>query len=258
MNLTRRLKTYFLRGLAVLLPTILTLWILGWGYGKIQRNVTVHINKGLVKALVWAHEREGIISEAALEDYEKNLDEKFVNGLAGSFVGLLIAILAIILVGALLASVVGRALWRLVEAFILSTPVLRRVYPYIKQITDFVLTQEEQKQMFSRVVAVEYPRKGVWSVGFVTGGGFRQVAETAHKELLTVMIPTSPTPITGYVITVAKEDTIALDMTIEEAFRFIVSAGVISPGGAQAAAWPRPCEVAPGVAGTVGISENVG
>ena len=74
---------------------------------------------------------------------------------------------------------------------------------------------------------------------------------------MSVMIPTSPTPVTGYVITVAREDTIALDMTIEEAFRFIVSAGVISPGGAQAVAWPKPYELAPGVAGVVGTSENV-
>jgi len=258
MNVTRRLKTYFLRGLAVLLPTILTLWILGWGYGKIQQTVTVHINRGLVKAFVWAQEREGVISQTALDDYEKNLTEKFVNGLAGSVVGLLIAILAIILVGALLASVVGRALWRLIEAFILGTPVLRRVYPYIKQITDFVLTQEERKEMFSRVVAVEYPRRGIWSLGFVTGSGFRQVAETARKELLTVMIPTSPTPITGYVITVAKEETITLDMTIEEAFRFIVSAGVISPNGEQAGTLPPGYGVAPGVAAAVGIRENIG
>lgn len=258
MNVTRRLKTYFLRGLAVLLPTILTLWILGWGYGKIQRNVTVHINKGLVKALVWAHERKGVISETALKDYEKSLDEKFVNGLAGSFVGLLIAILAIILVGALLASVVGRALWRLIEAFILSTPVLRRLYPYVKQITDFVLTQEERKEMFSRVVAVEYPRKGIWSLGFVTGSGIRQVTDTARREFLTVMIPTSPTPITGYVITVAREETIALDMTIEEAFRFIVSAGVISPSGTRAAASPQAYGGTPGATGAVGIRENVG
>ena len=225
MNIGRRFKSYFLRGLAVLLPTMLTLWILAWGYNFIQDNISIHINRGLVKALVWLDSGTG---QAATE-YEAKLREIFVDGLAGSMVGLLIAMVAIFVVGALLASVVGRAFWRLVEAFILNTPVLRRVYPYVKQVTDFLLTEEDQKKMFSRVVAVEYPRKGIWSIGFVTGSGLRRVAETVHEECLTVLVPNSPTPITGYVIVVPKEQTISLDMTVEEAFRFAVSAGVIAP-----------------------------
>jgi len=225
MNIGRRFKSYFLRGLAVLLPTMLTLWILAWGYNFIQDNISIHINRGLVKALVWLDSGTG---QAAIE-YEAKLQEIFVEGLAGSMVGLLIAMVAIFVVGALLASVVGRAFWRLVEAFILNTPVLRRVYPYVKQVTDFLLTEEDQKKMFSRVVAVEYPRKGIWSIGFVTGSGLRRVAETVREECLTVLVPNSPTPITGYVIVVPKEQTISLDMTVEEAFRFAVSAGVIAP-----------------------------
>ena len=208
-----------------MLPTMLTLWILAWGYNFIQDNISIHINRGLVKALVWLDSGTG---QAATE-YEAKLQEIFVDGLAGSMVGLLIAMVAIFVVGALLASVVGRAFWRLVEAFILNTPVLRRVYPYVKQVTDFLLTEEDQKKMFSRVVAVEYPRKGIWSIGFVTGSGLRRVAETIHEECLTVLVPNSPTPITGYVIVVPKEQTISLDMTVEEAFRFAVSAGVIAP-----------------------------
>ena len=216
-----------------MLPTMLTLWILAWGYNFIQDNISIHINRGLVKALVWLDSGTG---QAAIE-YEAKLQEIFVEGLAGSMVGLLIAMVAIFVVGALLASVVGRAFWRLVEAFILNTPVLRRVYPYVKQVTDFLLTEEDQKKMFSRVVAVEYPRKGIWSIGFVTGSGLRRVAETVHEECLTVLVPNSPTPITGYVIVVPKEQTIALDMTVEEAFRFAVSAGVIAPD-TEAAALP--------------------
>jgi uncharacterized membrane protein len=134
------------------------------------------------------------------------------------------------MVGALLASVVGRALWRSVENSIMNTPVLRRVYPYVKQITDFVLTQEEQKRVFSRVVAVEYPRKGIWSIGLVTGSGLRRISENnKRKEFITVLVPNSPTPVTGYVIVVPKDQTIPLNMTIEEAFRFAISAGVITP-----------------------------
>jgi len=112
----------------------------------------------------------------------------------------------------------------------MNTPFLRNVFPYVKQVTDFLLTNEDQKKLFSRVVAVEYPRKGIWSVGFVTGSGLEKVVHTVKREFLTVIIPTSPTPFTGFVITVLKKQTIDLDMTIEEALRFIVSGGVITPG----------------------------
>lgn len=239
MNVTRRCRSYFLRGLAVLLPTMLTIWILACGFNFVQENVTVHINRGLVKAITWAwaQQHEGI-SDTALTTYKDNLNEKFARGFAGSIVGLLIAIAIIFLVGALLASVAGRVLWRGIEAVILGVPVLRRVYPYVKQVTDFILTQEEQKKVFSKVVAVEYPRAGMWAVGFVTGSGLRRISEDTDQEWLTVLISTSPTPITGPVVVVPREQTIPLDMTIEEAFRFVVSAGVVIPDDQHPIALP--------------------
>lgn len=239
MNLTRRFRNYFLHGLAVLLPTMLTIWILAWGYGLIQRNVSVHINKGLVRAMtwVWARQHEGI-SNDAIDKYRDNLTDRFAKGFAGSIVGLLIAMVAIFLVGALLASVVGRALWRIIEASIMNTPVIRRVYPYVKQVTDFVLPPEDQKRMFSKVVAVEYPRQGCWSVGFVTGSGLRSISRGEQQEFLTVLVSTSPTPITGPVVIIPKDEAISLDMTVEEAVRFIVSGGVVAPDARHPRALP--------------------
>ena len=231
MSITTRVRSYFLRGMAVLLPTLLTIWILVWGYNLIQNNISVHINRGLVWLILrFQGQRWGTADR---------LREILVDGAAGSAIGFFIAILLACVVGALLASVVGRALWRVVEAFIMNTPILRGVYPYVKQVTDFVLTQEEQQAMFSRVVAVEYPRKGIWSIGFVTGSGLKRISQSVQKELLTVLIPNSPTPVTGYVIVVPKEQTIALEMTVEEAVRFAVSAGVIAPGRDDRAALPQ-------------------
>jgi len=86
---------------------------------------------------------------------------------------------------------------------------------------------------------VEYLRKGIWSLGFVTGEGLRSIAERTRQDLLTVMVPTSPTPVTGWVITVPRADTIALDMTVEEALRFVVSAGVIAPDSEHPAAMAK-------------------
>jgi uncharacterized membrane protein len=261
MSVTRRFKGYFLHGLAVLLPSILTIWLFIWSYTFIQENISVHINRGLVHiiALV-ANERVEVnakdvrayllevkpeledneaelemrirmddnIRGARIQKLERDLAKTWVDG-PGSIAGFLVAVIGVCIIGAILASYVGKSLWKMAENFIMNTPLLRRVYPYVKQITDFLLTQEEQKKLFSRVVAVEYPREGIWSVGFVTGSGLSNVVNTIKKEFVTVIIPTSPTPFTGFVITVPKKQTIDLDMTIEEALRFIVSGGVITP-----------------------------
>jgi len=203
------------------LPTILTIWIFVWGYRFIQGNISVYINRGLVWLIMFIQgDRQGVTAEA--------LTKFWVDG-AGSIAGFVVAVVGVCILGVVLASVIGRALWHVVEKFIMSTPFLRRVYPYIKQVTDFLLTPSKQEALFSRVVAVEYPRKGIWSVGMVTGSGLKKVAENVEKEFLTVLIPNAPTPFTGFVIMVPKEQTIDLDMSIEEALRFTISAGVITP-----------------------------
>ena len=269
MRITRRFKGYFLHGLAVLLPSILTIWLFVWGYTFIQSNISVHINRGLVRLIVLVADEHIDVTEEQIRDYLlaakpqlrdnpgeleihmkrpevrrrtriEYLEKTWVDG-PGSIAGFLVALIGVCILGALLVSAVGRSLWRMIERFIMNTPFLRRVYPYIKQVTDFLLTQEEQKKLFSRVVAVEYPRKGIWSVGFVTGSGLEKVVNSVRKEFLTILIPTSPTPFTGFVITVPKKQTIDLDMTVEEALRFIVSGGVITPGGERAIdALPNP------------------
>ena len=261
MSVTRRFKGYFLHGLAVMLPSILTIWLFIWGYTFIQENISVHINKGLVYIIALAANKSVEVNEkdvrayllevkpelkdneaelemrsklpdnirkARIQKLERDLAKTWVNG-PGSIAGFLIAVIGVCILGAILASYVGKSLWRMAENFIMNTPLLRRVYPYVKQITDFLLTQEEQKKLFTRVVAVEYPREGIWSVGLVTGSGLKKVVNTVKLDFVTVIIPTSPTPFTGFVITVPKSQTIDLDMTIEEAFRFIVSGGVITP-----------------------------
>lgn len=224
MSVAKRFKGYFLHGLAVLLPSILTIWLFVWGYKFIQENISIHINRGLVLLIMRLQGDDGISKEA--------LTKILVEG-TGSVIGFLIALVGVSVMGLLLASYVGKTLWKMFERFIMNTPILKSVYPYIKQITDFFLSeQEDKKQLFSRVVAVEYPRKGIWSVGFATGSGMPNIANNVsniRREFLTVFVPTSPTPFTGFVITVPKKLTIELNITIEEAFRFVISGGVIVP-----------------------------
>lgn len=232
MSVARRFRNYFFHGLAVLVPTIVTIWIFVWGYTFIQENISIHINRGLVRLIILIQGKDGIGKE--------KLTNILVEG-TGSIIGFIIALVGVCILGAILASVVGKTLWRTIEKFIMNTPILRKIYPYVKQVTDFLLVQEQQEKLpFSRVVAVEYPRKGIWSVGFVTGSGLEKIVDNVKKEFLTVLIPTSPTPFTGFVIMVPKKQAIDLNMTIEEALRFTVSGGVIAPGSKHvAAALPR-------------------
>ena len=247
------------------MPSILTIWLFVWGYTFIQTKISIHINRGLVYLIALAANEKVEVSDkevrayllktkpdlsdneaelqihmrrhdvqrkVRIEQLKKTLAKTWIDG-PGSITGFIVAVVGVCILGALLASYVGKSFWRTIEKFIMNTPFLRNVFPYVKQVTDFLLTNEEQKKLFSRVVAVEYPRKGIWSVGFVTGSGLEEVVNAVKREFLTVIIPTSPTPFTGFVITVQKKQTIDLDMTIEEALRFIVSGGVITPGSEQ-------------------------
>lgn len=202
--------------MAALLPTILTIWIFVQCYIFIQDKISIHINRGLVYLILW-------ITDSYPKEFLINF---WVEG-TGRITGLFVAVVGVVFIGAFLASVMGRTIWHFFEKALVNIPLFRSVYPHIKQVTDFLLAKKELT--FSKVVAVEYPRKGTWSIGLVTGQGLKNVVAAAGEELLTVFVPTSPTPFTGYVIMVRKGETIEVNFTIEEALRFVISGGVITP-----------------------------
>ena len=146
-------------------------------------------------------------------------------------IGLLIAVVLIYTVGRLVGSFIGHKLYRRGELLLQKIPL----YSSVRQVTDVLLGGSQDKIRFSRVVAVEYPRRGVWSVGLVTGDTMRTISEKVNQACLTVFVPSSPTPFTGYVITVPKDDTIDLQISIDEALRFTISGGVIIPAPQQLA-----------------------
>jgi len=221
MQALRNFRSYFFRGMAALLPTILTIWLFVQFYLFVQQNISRHINRLIVNLMLLVTDR---YPEQFLVDF-------WVAG-RGQITGFVVALVIVCIIGAFLASVVGRTLWHIFEKALTRAPFVRKVYPYIKQITDFVLTKK--KLSFNKVVAIQYPRKGVYSVGLVTGTGLKKIGNAINKEFLTVFVPTSPTPFTGYVIMTPKDETIELDMTIEEALRFTVSGGVITPAEREA------------------------
>ncbi len=248
-------RQFFLRGLVVLLPSVLTLWIVVKAYQFVDNTIAEPINRGVRLALVngavvWAPLREAFDpTTESLEAERKSLIEAgnpvpeaevlrarlrrenistwWSSRWYMDLIGLFVAIIVVYVAGRLLGGFFGRQIYRRVESIITTLPVFKQVYPYVKQIVDFLFS-DDQPIKFNRVVAVEYPRRGIWSVGFLTGNTMRSIAGRSG-ESVTVFIPSSPTPFTGYTITVAREDMVELPISVEEAIRFTVSGGVLVP-----------------------------
>lgn len=129
--------------------------------------------------------------------------------------------------GRLFTGGIGRWFLSTFDATILRIPIVNKVYGSVKQITDFAF--DDRQIEFNRVVAIQYPREGIWSLGFVTGNSMREISEAAGEPMLSVLMPTSPMPMTGFTVTVPRSEAIDLDLTIDEAIQFIVSCGVVVP-----------------------------
>ncbi len=140
---------------------------------------------------------------------------------------LAVFVLVLYLLGKFMAAGIGRFFWNLFERGVHQLPLVRNVYSSVKQVSDFLFSPREIE--YTRVVAIEYPRKGIWSLGMVTGESLLDIRSVANEPVLSVLVPTSPMPVTGYTVTVLKSETIDLNITIDQAFQFIVSCGVVIP-----------------------------
>ena len=134
---------------------------------------------------------------------------------------------ALYFLGRLFTFGLGRWVVHAFDRGVLRIPIVNKVYGSVKQVTDFAFSEREIE--FNRVVAIEYPAKGIWSIGFVTGNSMREIAEATGEEMLSVLMPTSPMPMTGFTVTVKRSEAIDLNLTIDEAIQFVVSCGVVVP-----------------------------
>jgi uncharacterized membrane protein len=113
------------------------------------------------------------------------------------------------------------------SALVGRVPLVSNVYSSVKQVTDFLFT--ERTIEYNRIVAIEYPRRGIWSLGFVTGESMLEMTTAAGEPLVTILVPTSPMPVTGYTLNVPKTEIVDLNITIDQAFQFCISCGVLVP-----------------------------
>ena len=148
-------------------------------------------------------------------------------GFAIPGLGLLLSILVVFVIGAFVANVIGRKLLKLGENILEKIPLLRWFYFSTKQVLDVIFVKGEDS--FRRVVLVQYPRKGLYSIGFVTGESGGDLSEKVPGRSFTVFIPTTPNPTSGFLYVIPEEEAVPLDWKVDEAFRMIISAGVLLP-----------------------------
>ena len=141
--------------------------------------------------------------------------------------GVIIVLIVVTAIGALVTNFLGRFMIRLGERILNRLPVIRTVYGVFKQIFDAVLAQSADA--FRDVVLVEYPRKGIWVIGFITGPTKGEVQRVMEDSMVNVFIPTTPNPTSGFLLFIPRKDCILLEMSVEEGVKLVISGGIVSP-----------------------------
>jgi uncharacterized membrane protein len=269
-----------IRGLAVILPPLLTIVVFIWAWSMIDAYILTPCEQIAGQTIAWSikdvrsgfpngeakpiatdangpttvsfNSREYVqlgrggkwIPRNVWETVENNLGKEAPPTTADAFydhyvkvrylrrgqtlpIFLAVFVLVLYLTGKLMAAGIGRYLRKAGEGVVDRMPIVRDVYSASKQITESIFS--EQEMQFLRVVAVEYPRKGLWQIAFVTGEGFKDVRDAAGEPIVSLLMSHSPVPATGFTCMMLKRETIELDITVDQALQYIVSCGVVVP-----------------------------
>lgn len=209
-GMVARLRANFLTGLVVVAPVGLTLWLI-W-------TVTGWIDGWVLPFVPAAYQPERLIKYVFGEDTAIN-----VRG-----VGVVVFLAFTVVVGWIAKGIIGRSLIAWGESIVDRMPIIRSVYNGVKQVAETVFSQSEAK--FDKACLVQYPRPGMWGVGFVSTQAKGEIlAKIPADEVLTVFIPTTPNPTSGFLLYVPRHDVIFLDMSVEDAAKLIISAGLVYP-----------------------------
>lgn len=282
-------KKFFGRGLAILLPSVLTLWILWQLAVFVYSNVGAPINRGIRLTVLEIMplavgdgmvERElpdradgepvaervpgenvpawyvptdvqirAYLEQQAVSGFEQlpprgteAYERRFERGRKElrrelfrrwwndhwylEAAGLVLAIILIYLAGMLLGNLIGRKIYGRLERGLSKVPGFKQIYPHVKQVVDLIIG--EKKMAFNRAVLVQWPSKGSWTVGLLTGESMDVIRRAAGGECVSVFVPSTPTPFTGFTITYRAEDVIELPISIDQAIRYIITAGVLN------------------------------
>ena len=194
-------KRWFFAGLLITAPIMLTVYIT-WLF--------INIIDGYVSGLLPSYLQPSTYFNADIPGF-----------------GIVIGVVIIILIGALTTGLLGRSLISIGENIVGRLPVVRSVYGATKQIMETVMAS--QSDAFREVVLLEYPRKGIWVIGFVTGATKGEVQNISKETLINVFVPTTPNPTSGFLLFIPRGDAIKLDMGVEDAVKMVVSGGSVTP-----------------------------
>lgn len=204
------LRKWLFSGLLVLVPLIITLWVLDWVVSTLDQTLRILPSSWQPDQLFGFH----------------------IPGL-----GVIFALVMVLSIGAMASNIIGNRLINWWHALLHRIPVVRSIYSGVKQISDTLFS--EKGNAFRKAVLVQWPHPGLWTIGFQTGSPSGEVlahlqaqpgAASEHDEFLSVFVPTTPNPTGGYFVMVRRSDCMELQMSVDEALTYIVSMGVIAPG----------------------------
>ncbi|MEC9265596.1 MAG: DUF502 domain-containing protein [Pseudomonadota bacterium] len=207
-GLFAKLRAYFLAGILVTAPIAITIALAVW--------IVTYIDDTIMPLIPARYNPDTYFQQYLGVDF----------GMPG--LGVLVLILVITLIGAFTAGLVGRWVVRLGENILDRMPIIRSLYKLTKQIFQTVL--QNQSNAFRQAVLVEYPRKGLWAVAFVTASTEGELKEKLKRDTVNVFLPTTPNPTSGFLLFVPREDLIVLEMPVEDAVKLVISAGIVHPG----------------------------
>lgn len=212
-TLLARFRASFLTGLVVIAPVGLTIWLIwsvvGWIDGIVLPMVPVSYHP-----------------DRLIQTYF-GLDPSAQINVRG--IGVIIFLLFTVIVGWLAKGIIGRSFIRFAESLVERTPVVRTVYSGIKQISETIFAQTERS--FETACMVEYPRKGIWALGFISIAAKGEIARRPgqDQDLIGIFVPTTPNPTSGFLLFVPQKDVVELDMSVEDAAKLVISAGLVYP-----------------------------
>jgi uncharacterized membrane protein len=208
-----RARGNFLTGLVVIAPVGLTIWLIwsvvGWIDGFVLPLVPV------------SYHPDRLIQDLL------GLDPTVQINVRG--IGVVIFLLFTVLVGWAAKGLIGRSFIRFAESLVERTPVVRSIYSGIKQISETIFAQSETS--FEKACLIQYPRKGIWAIGFISTEAKGEIAEKSDNsgDVMSIFLPTTPNPTSGFLLFLPKRDVIELDMSVEDSAKLVISAGLVYP-----------------------------
>lgn len=211
------MKKYLVAGLLVWLPLAITIWVLSWLLGAMD---------GVFAALLSA--TQAVLPESA----RAGIDQlRRVPGL-----GVVVMVGGLLLTGMFAANMVGQWWLRQWDRMLGKIPIVKSIYNSVKQVSDTLFSSNGNA--FREAVLVQYPRQGSWTIAFVTGRPGGEVAEHLPGDYLSVYVPTTPNPTSGFFLMMPRADILELKMSVDEALKYVISMGVVGPGAAAAPVLP--------------------